>query len=194
MPPCPGWPGDDPTAAAAVLQPASWRWSAARWPLALDPPEVARADVVIGGGRIAAVGPAPQAWRAGTARAPCIIPGNVCAHHHLYSALARGMPYGWRRPGTSCRSCSGSGGGSTGPSTSQPSGLSALRGGLDALLAGTTTIVDHHASPNAIDGSLDIIAAALEELGLRSVLCYEVTDRDGPRPGRRGDRGEPPGS
>ena len=56
---------------------------------------------------------------------------------------------------------------------------SALCGGLNALLAGTTTIVDHHASPNAIDGSLDIIADALGELGVRAVLCYEVTDRDG---------------
>jgi putative selenium metabolism protein SsnA len=58
---------------------------------------------------------------------------------------------------------------------------SALVGGMEALLSGTTTLNDHHASPNAIDGSLDIIADALEELGLRSVLCYEVTDRDGTR-------------
>ena len=42
---------------------------------------------------------------------------------------------------------------------------SALRAGLDALRAGTTTVVDHHASPSAIDGSLDIIAEALAELG-----------------------------
>jgi cytosine/adenosine deaminase-related metal-dependent hydrolase len=61
-----------------------------------------------------------------------------------------------------------------------------LRGGLEALAAGTTTIVDHHASPNFIDGSLEIIADALEELGLRSVLCYEVTDRDGPERARAG--------
>ncbi|HEX9716496.1 MAG TPA: amidohydrolase family protein, partial [Actinomycetota bacterium] len=51
---------------------------------------------------------------------------------------------------------------------------------MDALLTGTTTLVDHHASPNAIEGSLDVIAEALDEIGLRSVLCYEVTDRDGP--------------
>jgi cytosine/adenosine deaminase-related metal-dependent hydrolase len=56
-----------------------------------------------------------------------------------------------------------------------------MLGGADALLAGTTTIVDHHASPNAIDGSLDIMADALESLGVRSVLAYEVTDRDGPQ-------------
>ncbi len=56
---------------------------------------------------------------------------------------------------------------------------SALVGGVDALLAGTTTIVDHHASPNAIYGSLECIADALGSLGVRSALCYEVSDRDG---------------
>ena len=57
---------------------------------------------------------------------------------------------------------------------------------MEALLAGTTTLVDHHASPNAIDGSLDIIAGQFERLGLRSVLAYEVTDRDGPGPAAAG--------
>jgi putative selenium metabolism protein SsnA len=57
---------------------------------------------------------------------------------------------------------------------------SAWVGGLDALSAGTTTIVDHHASPNAVEGSLDEVAGALETVGVRSLLCYEVSDRDGP--------------
>ena len=61
-------------------------------------------------------------------------------------------------------------------------------GGADALLAGTTTVVDHHASPNAIDGSLDMVAAALERARRRSVLCYEVTDRDGPERAAAGSR------
>ena len=50
---------------------------------------------------------------------------------------------------------------------------------VDAIRHGTTTLIDHHASPNAIDGSLDVIAEAVEQAGLRAVLCYEVTDRDG---------------
>jgi putative selenium metabolism protein SsnA len=58
---------------------------------------------------------------------------------------------------------------------------SALVAGRDALLAGTTTLVDHHASPQAIGGSLDLLADAFAELGIRSVLAYEVTDRDGPQ-------------
>jgi putative selenium metabolism protein SsnA len=145
----------------------------------LDPVSLVTADVVIVGDRIASVGSAP----AGVARRDCsgtlVLPGNVCAHHHLYSALSRGMPYHleppqnflqilqrvwWRLD----------------RALDEPSvRLSALTGGLDALHAGTTTVIDHHASPNFIDGSLDVIAGALAELGLRSVLCYEVTDRDG---------------
>jgi putative selenium metabolism protein SsnA len=50
---------------------------------------------------------------------------------------------------------------------------------VDAIKHGTTTLIDHHASPNFIDGSLDLIADAVDKSGLRGVLCYEVTDRDG---------------
>src|SRR3989304_2822148 len=65
---------------------------------------------------------------------------------------------------------------------------SALVGGMDALLSGTTVLIDHHASPSAVDGSLDLIADALAEGGVRSVLCYEVTDRDGPERAHAGVR------
>ncbi|NIS23254.1 chlorohydrolase, partial [candidate division KSB1 bacterium] len=50
---------------------------------------------------------------------------------------------------------------------------------ISAVKNGVTTVIDHHASPNAIDGSLDKIEEALAVLGLRGVLCYEVSDRDG---------------
>jgi putative selenium metabolism protein SsnA len=51
---------------------------------------------------------------------------------------------------------------------------------VDAIKHGTTTLIDHHASPNVIAGSLDVIAGAVEKAGLRAGLCYEVTDRNGP--------------
>jgi putative selenium metabolism protein SsnA len=51
---------------------------------------------------------------------------------------------------------------------------------IDAIRHGTTTLIDHHASPTAIGGSLDVIADAVERSGLRCCLCYEVSDRDGP--------------
>jgi putative selenium metabolism protein SsnA len=148
--------------------------------VALDPPEVVSADVVLAGDRIADVGAAPP----GLARRDCsgtlIVPGNVCAHHHLYSALSRGMPYHLAPPVTFTEILQRVWWRLDRALDEQAIRASALRGGLDALRAGTTTIVDHHASPNAIDGSLDIIAEVLEQLGVRSVLCYEVSDRDGP--------------
>ena len=56
---------------------------------------------------------------------------------------------------------------------------SAMLGALEALESGTTAIIDHHSSPNAIEGSLDVIAEACAEVGVRVVCCYEVTDRNG---------------
>jgi cytosine/adenosine deaminase-related metal-dependent hydrolase len=56
---------------------------------------------------------------------------------------------------------------------------SAMLGALEALECGTTAIIDHHASPNAIEGSLDVVAQACAEVGVRVSCCYEVTDRHG---------------
>jgi cytosine/adenosine deaminase-related metal-dependent hydrolase len=113
-------------------------------------------------------------------------PGLVCAHHHLYSALARGMPAPpstphdfaaileqvWWRLDTAL--------------DLDMLGASARLGAVEALLAGTTGIVDHHESPNAIEGSLDVIAAACAEVGVRVVCAYGVTDRHGPDGAARG--------
>lgn len=103
----------------------------------------------------------------------------VIAHHHLYSALACGMPGPKRAPKNfpdmlkqvwwnldraldedMVRAC-------------------ALAGGIAAAKAGTTFIIDHHSSPNAVRGSLDLIASALDEIGLGHLLCVELSDRDG---------------
>jgi cytosine/adenosine deaminase-related metal-dependent hydrolase len=57
--------------------------------------------------------------------------------------------------------------------------LSALVGAVEAARSGTTTLFDHHASPSFIRGSLSTLRGAVEEVGLRSSLCYETTDRNG---------------
>jgi cytosine/adenosine deaminase-related metal-dependent hydrolase len=63
---------------------------------------------------------------------------------------------------------------------------SAKLAALEALESGTTTIIDHHESPNAIEGSLSVIADACAEVGVRVVCAYGVTDRHGPDGARRG--------
>jgi putative selenium metabolism protein SsnA len=152
----------------------------------IRPPVVESGDLLIEGGRVAPAG----ASGADAQRVDCsgclIVPGNVCAHTHLYSTLARGMPYHLAPPRTFTeilqrvwwrvdRALD--------PVTIR---ASALAGGMEALLAGTTTVIDHHASPASVTGSLDIVAGVLAELGIRSVLCYETSDRDGPTVARDG--------
>ena len=63
---------------------------------------------------------------------------------------------------------------------------SAMLGAAEALMCGTTGIVDHHESPNFIDGSLDVIARACDSVGVRSNCAYGVTERHGVEAGRRG--------
>lgn len=117
-----------------------------------------------------------------------IAAGAVCAHTHLYSGLAAySMP----------------------PADPPPVGFleilkrvwwrldraldaEALRAAArdyvaHALLAGTTALVDHHESPEFIEGSTGVLAQACEELGIRALLCYGATERNGgPEEARRG--------
>ncbi len=113
------------------------------------------------------------------ARGQYVMPGNICAHTHYYGAFARGMSI----PGAAPEDFPEILGKLWWPLDKalfeEDIRYSALVCLVDALKHGTTSLVDHHASPNAIPGSLDIIAQAVDEAGLRSVLCYEVTDRDG---------------
>ncbi len=108
-----------------------------------------------------------------------ITPGLVCSHHHLYSALARGMPAPPKTPTEFLEileqiwwrlDCA---------LDEETIYWSAKLGALEALSRGCTSIVDHHESPNAIDGSLSLIADACAEVGVRVNCAYGVTDRHG---------------
>ncbi len=128
----------------------------------------------------------------GAALLPCpageIAAGAVCAHTHLYSGLVRyGMPQLTPAPDNFLEI------------------LERLWWRLDraldaeilraaatdyvarALLAGTTALVDHHESPSMIEGSLEILAEVCQQLGVRALLCYGATERNGgAEEGRRG--------
>jgi putative selenium metabolism protein SsnA len=146
-------------------------------------------SVVTEGERVEAVGKAAEMSR----RYPdaevvdcsgkVILPGFICAHHHFYSTMARGMA----PPGE--------------PAANFVEVLERLWWKLDMALLeeditlstqipliecirnGTTTIIDHHASPSYREGSLDLIERAVRQAGLRASLCYEVSDRNEPRAG-----------
>jgi putative selenium metabolism protein SsnA len=142
-------------------------------------------DVVGSSAEVLARFPDEERWDAGGL---LLMPGQICSHTHFYGAFARGMYI----PGA--------------PAKDFPEILEKLWWRLDkaldldgvracaevclvdAIRNGATTLIDHHASQRAIDGSLDVIAAAVVQSGLRAALCYEVTDRDGPAAAQAGIR------
>ncbi|HET6439184.1 MAG TPA: amidohydrolase family protein, partial [Anaeromyxobacter sp.] len=146
-------------------------------------------DLILEGETIARVSPAGLERgpfdRMIDARGKVVLPGLVNAHMHFYSTLVRGL-------------------GKAAPSrdfqqvlqnlwwrldrklTLADIEVSAEVALLEAIRKGTTTLVDHHASPGAVRGSLAGIARVVRRTGLRACLCYEVSDRDGPRVAEEG--------
>jgi putative selenium metabolism protein SsnA len=149
----------------------------------LDPPLVEAADLRVEGDRIVERRPALPA-RAGeeVLELPggIILPGLVNAHTHLYSALARGMPAPRVPPRNFVEILQRVWWRLDRALDAESVYLSGLVGAIEAALSGTTLLIDHHSSPSFIRGSLAALQRALEEVGLRSALCYEVTDRNGP--------------
>lgn len=108
-----------------------------------------------------------------------VYPGIVDSHHHYYSGLARGIMahigptpdfvsilrnLWWRLDRAN---------------TEESLYYAGLVCNLDAIRAGTTTVIDHNATPSFISGSSDVLKRAFEKVGIRGATCYEVTDRHG---------------
>ena len=105
--------------------------------------------------------------------------GNVCAHTHLYSGLARyGMPAASPAPENFLQILDRVWWRLDRALDADVLRASAMDYVGRALLAGTTSIVDHHESPNLIEGSLAILADVCERLGIRALLCYGATERN----------------
>lgn len=113
-------------------------------------------------------------------------PGLVCAHHHLYSALARGMPAPPKQPTNFLEILEQVWWRLDVALDAEMIRWSAMLGAVEALQCGTTAIVDHHESPSCIEGSLSLIADACAEVGVRTNLAYGVTDRHGAEGAQRG--------
>ncbi len=140
-------------------------------------------DVIIDGGFIIEVGQnAAKKYRASKTidlANKYISPGIVCSHNHFYSAFARGiqarikpskdfvgiLEHLWWRLDRAL--------------DEETLYYSGLVGALEAIKAGTTAVIDHNASPSFITGSLATLRKSFEKIGLRGILAYEVTDRNG---------------
>ena len=107
-----------------------------------------------------------------------VLPGLLNPHHHLYSALATGLaPIG---PTTSFNLILNNLWWHLDKTLNEESiYYSAIYGLIQSVKYGVTTIFDHHASMNAINGSLELIEKAFREIGVKGLLCYEISDRMG---------------
>jgi len=147
-----------------------------------DPPMVMFGDLLVEDGYIVEVGEDlsdREAEEVLHMNGAVLMPGLVNGHTHLYSALAVGMPAPPRVPQSfhdileliwwrldrahSLESVE----------------MSGVVGAMRSVRCGVTTVIDHHASPSCIEGSLDALERGIERVGGRGVLCYEVTDRNG---------------
>lgn len=113
------------------------------------------------------------------AKGGVIMPGLINTHNHIYSAFARGLSIKGYNPQNFDDILEGMWWKIDRLLTKENDRLSAYAVYIDCIKNGVTTVFDHHASYYDIPGSLDMLADAAKELGVRTSLCYEVSDRDG---------------
>jgi cytosine/adenosine deaminase-related metal-dependent hydrolase len=110
----------------------------------------------------------------------------ACGHHHIYSALARGMPAPPKIPKNFVEILENIWWRLDRALDSEMIEASALVCALYCLKNGVTFVIDHHASPFAVCNSLETIAQAFDRVGISHLLCYEISDRDGEAIGEQG--------
>lgn len=115
-----------------------------------------------------------------------IMPGFINTHHHIYSAFARGMASSGKPNENFLEILENLWWKIDKKLSLEDLKYSAYTTYIDCIKKGVTTVFDHNASPFAITGSLDSIADAAKDLGLRTCLCYEVSDRDGEKIAQEG--------
>jgi putative selenium metabolism protein SsnA len=113
------------------------------------------------------------------AQGKLLMPALINCHTHLYSTLARGIRLAGRAPRNFPEILKKLWWRLDRALNLEDVYYSALVGLIDSAKCGVGTLVDHHSSPHACAGSLDQIEQAFREVGLRGVLCYETSDRNG---------------
>jgi len=150
--------------------------------IVLSPPTIRECDIRISEGEIASVASHLKPVRGEETvdlAGKIVMPGFVCSHTHLYSSLSRGMPAPAGAPKNFLEILNKIWWRLDEALDEESIYYSALAGSIESVKFGTTTFIDHHASPNHIRGSLDIIKEAMSRVGVRGILCYETTDRGG---------------
>jgi putative selenium metabolism protein SsnA len=155
----------------------------------LDPPRVEAGNLRVAEGNIVGVG-AEIVASPGDETVDCggavLMPGLVNGHTHLYSALATGMPAPPRAPRNFHEILQFIWWRLDRAHTLESVEMSGLIGAIAAARCGTTTLIDHHASPSAIDGSLSALENGIAAVGCRAVMCYETTCRNRATEAREG--------
>ena len=108
-----------------------------------------------------------------------IMPGYINAHHHAYSAFARGMIIVDNHPKDFLEILEGTWwhlDNNLSLKATYDSGIATF---ISSIKNGVTTVIDHHASYKASKGSLTELSKAADLLGLRVCLSYEISDRNG---------------
>ena len=113
------------------------------------------------------------------ARGRLVMPGFINTHMHYYSTFARGISLGGKAATTFGEVLSGLWWRLDKQLSLEDVYYSCVGPMIDEVRSGVTSVIDHHASPFAVQGSLFKIAEAAKLLGIRSNLCYETSDRDG---------------
>jgi putative selenium metabolism protein SsnA len=108
-----------------------------------------------------------------------LMPALINCHTHLYSSLARGIPLQGAAPRNFIEILKKLWWKLDAALEEEDVYLSAMVGLIDSAKAGVGTLFDHHSSPNACAGSLDLLESAFREVGLAGCLCYETSDRNG---------------
>ncbi len=100
-------------------------------------------------------------------------------HHHTYSALALGMPAPHKSPTNFHEILKYIWWNLDKNLNKEMIEVSALVTAMESAKNGVSFVIDHHASPFAVEGSLEIVSKAFDKVGVSHLLCYEISDRDG---------------
>jgi cytosine/adenosine deaminase-related metal-dependent hydrolase len=148
--------------------------------------------VAVEDGKIIAVGPSgsvPVGFSADEvidAKGCLVMPGLICSHTHLYGIALRGSALGINPPSDFLQILQRIWWPVDEHLTNADAYATALAAGAESLMNGTTCFADTYSAPNAIGGSLDHIAKAVNEVGIRGLISFEATERRSVREGRRG--------